>query len=64
MRVNWKAKIQTLVLDIVILYYQYFNSIVKLLKLLSFCQKFHDLLVEFHDHGHFPQLSRPEKFLS
>ena len=33
--VNWKAKIQTLVLDIVILYS--FNLIDELLKWLSFC---------------------------
>ena len=46
--VDRKAKIQTLLLDIVILYS--FNLIVKLLKRLSFYQKkFHDLLVEFHD---------------
>jgi len=46
--VNWKAKIQTLVLDIVILYS--FYLIVKLPKWLSFClKKFHELLVEFHD---------------
>ena len=34
-KLNCKSKIQTLVLDIVILYY--FNLIVKFLKWLSFC---------------------------
>jgi len=47
--VNWKSKIQTLVLDIVILYYFNLMGLVKTPKVIILCLKIHDLLMEFHD---------------